>query len=394
MSCDNSRQALGIRQPLMRRTLLPVLALAALAACGQPPRPDPDLAAEEVTPLIRAGTADAAGWARDVRDALRAAEIPVDREHVCQVLGILEQESGYEPDPAVPGLPDIIEAAIDEQLGMLGPLATVGRDALLDHVADGHEETFAERLRDVRTERDVDLLFREVVAFHEGRAPAVAKVARLLFPRLLERKNPIGTAGSMQVSVSWAQALGAREGLDAETVRDLLYTRRGGVHYGTARLFVHEAAYDAPIYRFADYNVGEYASRNAAFQRQLAAVTGLELAPDGDLLLYDDRGRPRRDDGETMRALLAWRVLFAPDLPEARLRADVRKEKQRDFEDTETWRRVRETWTAHTGEAPVYATIPDVQLEGPKITRDWTTRWFAERVDKRYRDCLQRGIDG
>lgn len=367
-----------------------MLLLSLLFACTGGPAPDPGLPIDDITRLVRDDVEDDRGWAVDVRDALVAAGQVPDRDHVCQVLAVIEQESGYEVDPAVPDLGRIVEQAIDEELDKLGPLAPFGKEALLDHVGPGAEATFAERLRAVRTEREVDELFREIVAFHEQRAPAVGKAARLLFPRLEERLNPIATAGSMQVSVSWAQALGEQEGLDARTVRDLLYTRRGGVRYGTARLFTHEADYDRPIYRFADYNAGVYASRNAAFQTQLAELTELSLTPDGDVLLYTARGKPRDEDGETMKALLAWRVSYAPELPERQVRRDARLEKERAFEDTDTWRRVRADWAERTGKEPDYARIPDISLDSPKLAKHLTTRWFAEKVDQRYRKCLKR----
>ncbi|MBA2321845.1 MAG: DUF1615 family protein [Deltaproteobacteria bacterium] len=338
-----------------------------LLACRSP---DPGLSIEDITRVVQDDD-DARSWAIDVRDALLEAKQPVDRDHVCQVLAIIEQESGYEADPAVPGLAAAVEKEIDASLKKLGPLANVGKDTLLGPYAD--------RLREVKTERDVDLLFREIVAHHEARAPALARLARFIFPRLIERNNPIATAGSMQVSVAWAQDQG---NLDAETVRDLLYTQRGGVRYGTGRLFAHEAGYDRPVYRFADYNAGLYASRNAAFQVRLADLVRVDLVPDGDLLMYDERGRPRSEDGETLRAILAWRLLHAPDLSESRVRSDARKEKEAAFERTELWTRTR-------GDGP-YAQVPDVALISPKMAAGRTTRWFAERVDRRYRECLAR----
>jgi hypothetical protein len=313
-----------------------------------------------------------------------------DRDHVCQVLAVIEQESGYHADPAVDGLGAIVDDGIDEALSSLGPLRGPTRRALLDHVPPGETRTFEQRLRSVRTEQDVDRLFQDVVAYHRTKAPKLANLAELLFPRLLERYNPIATAGSMQVSVAWAQAVGRDEGLDAQAVREQLYTQAGGVRYGVRRLF-DGAEYDEPIFRFADYNAGQWASRNAAFQIHVGTVTGLDVMPDGDLLAYDTNGRPSGDDGQTMTALLAWRLQRAPDMSEGRLRRDVRKEKEKSFEETETWERVRADFETVKGRPPKYATIPEVALVSPKMTTARTTRWFAEMVESRYRSCLARG---
>jgi hypothetical protein len=352
--------------------------------------PDAGLAVPEIAALVRPGTKDAESWARDVRVALVEAHQVPDRDHVCQVLAVIEQESGYAADPAVDGLGAIVDRGIHEALDSLGPLEGPTRKALLDHAPPGETRTFEQRINTLRTEHDVDRLFQDVVAYHRTKAPKLARLAELLFPRLLERYDPIATAGSMQVSVAWAQSVGRDEGLDAQAVRERLYTQTGGVQYGVRRLF-EGADYDDPVFRFADYNAGEWASRNAAFQIHLGTVTGLDVVSDGDLLSYDRNGRPSGDDGQTMTALLAWRLQNAPDLSEGHLRRDVRKEKEKAFEETETWKRVRADFEAMENRAPKYAAIPDVALVSPKMTRSRTTRWFAEMVDGRYRTCVARG---
>lgn len=285
-------------------------------------------------------------------------------ERACAVIAVIEQESGYRTDPAVPNLPRIVMKALEDKLAPLGPLAKPTLRAILDDHTRAGIET-------LRTERDLDRLFRETIS---AKLPAAARLIGI------DALNPVTTAGSMQVQVAFAREL---SGMDDADTRELLYTRAGGVRFGTARLLGYGASYDDVLYRFADYNAGPYASRNAAFQEQLAQLAGTRLALDGDLLDY--RGGA---ESQTLKSALAFAALH--ELSERRVRRDLEREKTLDFENTELWQAVRDAWQRSTGKAAPYARVPEVTLTSPKLSRGRTTAWFADSVRRRYAACRQR----
>jgi hypothetical protein len=349
---------------------------------------------EQAAKLVPPDEKDREGWAEDVLAALEAHRLYPSAEAVCSVLAVIEQESGFEANPGVPGLARIVQQRLDAYADKLGPLGPPALRALLEGKAPGETRTFEQRLAQVRTERDLDRIFRELLEYYETEYPKTYTAARLassLFKSTrLEDLNPITTAGSMQVSVRFAEELAGDDEHALRRVREELYTRGGGVYYGTARLLGYEAHYSEPLYRFADYNAGFYASRNAAVQAQVGRLTGLPLVQDGDLLAYDKQGEPVDQDSNSLAALLAFRQRYAPDLSERRVRKDVLKEKELAFEETDTWNTLKRVYREETGETPAYAQLPTVVIRSPKITGERSTAWFAQSVNKRYQKCRGR----
>ena len=385
----------------LKGLLVAVSAMLAFPSCGargwrnaEPTVPlPPRLTGEQVAELIPAHVKEREGWAQDVMAALEAQRVHPSAEPVCQVLAVIEQESGFQANPVVNELPRIVRKRLDDYAGKLGVVGRKAMEKLMQHRAPGQSQSFEARLKAVRTEQDLDRLFRELLQAYEEQYPAVytaADLASELFSsQSLEELNPITTAGSMQVSVRFAREQNDEDRPEAE-VREELYTRAGGVKYGTARLLGYEAGYSQSLYRFADYNSGLYSSRNAALQGQVSELTQLPLTLDGDLLLYDAEGEPRDEDSRTLTALLTFRARHAPELSERQVRRDVKKEKQRDFEETETWRAVKKSYERVTGKRPEYAQLPQVTLKSPKLSRERTTGWFARSVDQRYQRCMTR----
>lgn len=357
------------------RTGLAAMLLLLGVSCVRATRPDdavPELDPSEIAARIPAKVQDREGWAEDLKFALELDGLPADEQHVCGVIAVVAQESGFQANPVVPNLAKIARAQIAEKAAPLGILAKPVLTQVLSVKAPGAKLTFDQRLNTVRTEADLDRLYRDLIDEEVRRFPVAVVVAGELRDR-----NPITTAGSMQVSVAFAEGHARKLGRDPDAVRDELYTRQGGLVYGAARLFAG-AQDQEMLFRFADYNAGEFASRNAAFQEQLASVTGTKLALDGDLLAY----RPYSEDTETMRAL----EKLGPQLER-----DARREKTAAFEDTEAWRTVREAYQRKHQREPAYARLPEVTLRSPKLSRELSTAWFARSVQKRYDACLSAG---
>ena len=346
----------------------------------------------EITALINPRVGERAAWASAVAGALQANAIEPDPTAVCAVIALIAQESGFREDPAVPGLAKVVEARIEKQQSKLGPLGPPLFRKLLGARAPADPRTFQERLQQVRTERDLDMVFRDMLAYYQSAHPgafgAATLAGKLFDVRSLTELNPITTAGPMQVSVEFAETWAREHHGQPASVRDALYTREGGVYYGTARLFGHPAAYTKMIYRFADYNAGVYASRNAALQAQIARLTRSKLALDGDLLAYGRDGKPVEDPSQTMTAIRHFRDLYQPKLSDRRLQDDARKEKTPAFEETDTWETVKKVFAEEMGAPPDYAILPQVMIDSPKLSRPRSTAWFAQAVDRRYQSCL------
>ncbi|MDP1827865.1 MAG: DUF1615 family protein [Archangium sp.] len=379
---------------LRRFLAIPLLSLMSCVA-QQRAVQVPRMTVAQVTDRVPEKVPNRESWASDVLAALDDQQLPADPETVCQVLAIIEQESGFHADPQVAGLPRMLRSELEKKVEKLGPLGRPALHELLSGKAPGSKRTFEDRLPTLKTERDLDVLFRDILHFYEEKFPAPYKALDLigaLFDASPEDFNPVTTIGSMQVSVRFAEELTVkkRQKKTQREVRDSLYTQSGGVYFGTARLLGYQAAYARALYRFADYNAGLYASRNAALQEQVSQLIKQPLVLDGDLLAWDKNARPLDRQTQSLTAILAFRDQHAPELSDRRVRADVLEEKTAALESTDTWRAIKRVWAQRNGVDPPYARLPEVTIKSPKLSQDRSTAWFAKNVNARYERCLQQ----
>ncbi|MEP7085526.1 MAG: DUF1615 family protein, partial [Betaproteobacteria bacterium] len=164
------------------------------------------------------------------------------------------------------------------------------------------------------------------------------------------------------------------------------FSRRGGLYFGIAHLLDYPAQYDQPIYRFADFNAGQYASRNAAFQSAVSALAGVALDLDGDLVAPG--GDPAKP-GSTEAAVRSLGPRLG--LGDGEIRLALEQEGRPSLEQTRLWSRIFELADAVARRPVPRAMLPRIRLHSPKITRSLTTEWFARRVDERYQRCRAKG---
>lgn len=325
--------------------------------------------------LLPGGVKDRAGWATDIYAAFAALDIAPTPENICATVAVIGQESGFQVDPVVPGLSAIARKEIDRRRERAG-LPAIALEAALA-IPSTNGKSYSERLNAVKTERQLSEIYEDLI----GRVP--------FGNSLFADRNPVRTGGPMQVSIAFAET--ARESKPypypvSTTIRHEVFTRRGGVYFGIAHLLDYPAPYTRHLYRFADFNTGQYASRNAAFQNAVTEVSAIPLELDGDLLRYDG-GHPVREPGNTEIALraLAHRI----ELSNSEIRRDLELEKAQGFENSRLYARVFELADKLVGKPAPRAVLPQIRLSSPKITRKLTSEWFANRVDDRYHACLQ-----
>ncbi len=352
--------------------LLPALVLAGCATAPPAPSRPPGDVHSEIVRRMPARVADREGWASDIQAAFSAQKIEPNSENICAVLAVTEQESGYVANPAVANLPKIARGEIDRRAASLHVPRFLVDAALAIRSPDG--SSYNDRLQQVRTERDLSEIYEDLI----GTVP--------LGKRLFADLNPVQTGGPMQVGIPFAESNASSYPYPVEgTIREEVFTRRGGMYFGIAHLLGYQTPYTRKVHRFADYNAGWYASRNAAFQNAVALATGTALALDGDVL---NPGAPLDKPGQTERAV---RMLSAElDMDERAIRKALERGDRLDFDDTGLYAKVFALAEARARKPLPRAMIPGIKLESPKITRELTTAWFATRVDELYQRCLAR----
>jgi hypothetical protein len=331
--------------------------------------------AQMILPFLAGDIADKKGWAQDISYAFDFLKIAATPENICSVIAIIQQESSFQVDPVVSHLSKIALAELEKkrQAHMI-PLFVFNL-ALKKTSKTG--QTYFDRIKALKTEKQLSQIYIDMI----DEIP----FGKLLF----SNSNPITTAGAMQVKVSFAQQWVEQAHYPYPllgTVRDEVFTRKGGVFFGIARLLGYPYAYASRLYYFADYNAGPYSSRNAAFQFALSKLSGFRLELDGDLLVYRQDSSPSAEISQTKKALLSIKKKL--QLSEETIFSDLKKEKLAEFDKTKLWQSVFALYHQRFGDITKQM-LPRITLKSPKLSRTLSTAWFAEAVEVKYERCLR-----
>jgi len=374
---ENPSMFLVARRYKTLRKLWTAGLLTLLAGCAseRPPENGSAVTPEEARAFIEralpSGVSDRAGWVDDIYSGFTVQGLQPTRQNVCATVAVIAQESNFQVNPVVPGLGTKAWKEIDARAEHAGVPRMLVHAAL--EVRSPTGRTFGERIDSARTEKDLSDVYEDFV----GAVP--------LGQRLFADWNPIRTRGPMQVNVAFAESYASVRPYPYATrnnVADELFTRRGSVYFGIAHLFAYQPPYDDYLYRFADFNAGQYASRNAAFQNAVSRVAGVPLVTDGALLSHES------DVSNTELALrmLAGRL----DMSESAIHSALEQGKTKEFERTRLYQKVFALAERAAKRPLPRATVPVIKLHGPKLTRALTTSWYAHRVDGRFERCLAK----
>lgn len=315
-------------------------------------------------------------WAQDLVRSYKHLELAQTPSTYCASIAVIRQESSFKADPNVPNLGRLVHAELKDRASSLLIPEFVLEKALNTKSPNG--QTWQSRISALKTEKELNTLFEDMLSY-------------LPFGQsFFEDFIPVRTAGPMQVSIAYAKQQIKQKPYPYEvqgSLRNEVFSRRGGIYFGTSILMDYPVSYTDPVHRFADFNAGRYASRNAAFQKAISAYTGQKLVLDGDLLAYlGSVVSPFPSNTEKALRSMGMALKLTKD----EIRQDLLLEKQFEFYDTKTYNRTYELAQTKVGKLLTKAEIPNIRLQSPKITSQLTTSWFANKVKRRFNDCLRR----
>ncbi|NTU54208.1 MAG: DUF1615 family protein [Chlorobiaceae bacterium] len=334
---------------------------------------------EKMVLAARPGNPSPEIWARAIKESLEELGQPVDKEHVSAVCAVISQVSAFSISPKSSRMASILRNKIkaaesNEVLRLL-------IETRLDQQAS-NGKSFRDNIDTISSELDFEKWYDEFTS------ASITKPILLVLNK--DASDLITTAGSMQVSVKFSEEYQKKpQKTGFGSVRDMLYTCKGGVFYGTAYLLDFKHNYDDWKYVFADFNAGHYSSRNAGFQAMLVRLARRMVDTDGDLMNYENG---KITPSVTYVTFINFLKRKGVVVDEDQVLKDFKQEKSYEFENTWSYKTLSEMYKKKYGRV-IYAELPEITLNSPKfVSKNLSTRWFAERVKSRYNHCMRTRI--
>jgi len=335
-------------------------------------------------------------WIEAILCAAERNGLPLCKEILGLTAAIVSIESGFHADPVavdlsrgetVAGLLERAERELHEKYGTVMSVPPVPQ------VYAAYKKRYYPRLAACRTEGEIEVVAKDVARdLKNDIAKFPAFIQAIVSKEIDKVANVVRTKGSMQLNFLRArQVMTERgEGFTDQELSDYMYTVHGGVDVGVAALkpmFIQYAArYARPgdlSWLFLvgmDYHYGPFSSRNMMEQIRIRDLSGHKITLDGDLIRYDDKGRPQQRESETLQAAAS----ACPSIRKAVILDAFLLEKSPHYIYTDIHAILAEAHRHKFGETP-FAAVGNLRMgENAQIKHGttWKTQYYLRKLDR------------
>jgi len=340
-------------------------------------------------------------WVKGIMAAVEMNGLPICKEILGLVASIVSIESGFHVDPpaldpsrgeTMQSLLDRAEKELQQKLGSVMSMPPVPQ------LYASYKAKYYPRLMACRTEGEIEVVARNMADQLKRDADSLPNFIKNIIHKEVDKvANVVKTKGSMQLSFGRARQVMRDRGEEFtdQELSDYMYTLNGGLDVGVAALkpmFVQYAAHYSAAGTLSwlffvgmDYHYGPFTSRNVMEQIRIRDLSGRKIALDGDLLPYDEHGRPEDKDSETLQAV---RCIF-PTVPRDAIYNAFLLEKDPHYIYSDLHRSIASQHRERFGETP-FAVIGELFTGNDTRIKHgfaWKTRIYLNKLDK-YLNCI------
>ncbi|MGC8905806.1 MAG: DUF1615 family protein [Desulfomonilaceae bacterium] len=335
-------------------------------------------------------------WIQAIISAVERNNLPLCKEILALAASIISIESSFRADPlaADPSRGETVAAMVERaEKELLQKYSVFMSVPPVPSLYRMYKERYYQRLIECKTEGDIEVLARTIAEDLKRDAAILPGFVRNIVLKEIDKvSNVVRTKGSMQLNFPRARQVMKERGEEFtdQELCDYMYTVEGGVDVGLAALkpiFVQYAAYYAQegtlswlFYVGMDYHYGPFTSRNMMEQIRIRDLSGANIPVDGDLLAYDDKGDPRRQESQTLTAAAS----ALPHVPKSSIFKAFLLEKDPHYVYTEVHKQIEEMHRERYGPTS-FAVVGDLWMgENAKIKHGatWKTQAYLNKLDK------------